>query len=351
MAITEGVWDCSSCNTTNRGRDRVCISCSNPREENELCRPLDGAPPITDTELLAQAMQGADWHCRGCGSGNAANDSECRGCGAPREAKSAERNIGIYVPPEGRSELRSMAADISDSPGRSSIPWPWILGGSFLSLLFVGLIYAIFFRVGSYEGVVASKTWELQIPIEQIVDRPGRGWDVPEGAVVTSQHMAVKGQRQVQVGTVTKTKMVEVREKVGTKKVKTGRKIDLGNGFFKDEEIDEPIYRTKKVPKTYEEPVMRTEDVIRPYYNYTEKVAERRFVKAIGTFAAPSKPQFALASNERELEHVNVFTVMLMVGGKEYPYHPKDAEEWQRFKEGERCTVHMTQAGTIKKVE
>lgn len=351
MAITEGVWDCSSCNRTNRGRDRLCVSCNSPREADEPFRPVDDVPEVTDPKLLEQAAAGADWHCRACGSGNPATNPKCRGCGASREDKSVVRSVGIYVPPKDPNYVPLMTADLTETRRSLSSARSWILGSAVLCFLFVGLIYYFFFRVSSYEGVVVSKTWELQIPIEQLIDRPGRGWDVPAGAVVTSQYMQVKGTREVQIGTVRKTKMVDVKEQVGTRKVKTGRKIDLGNGFFKDEEVDEPVYKTKRVPKSYDEPVMRTEDVLKPYYHYTEKVPERRMVKAIGTFEPPTKPQFALAANERELDSVNVLTVMIAVDGKEYPYSPKDTEEWMRLKEGSRVIVQMTQTGKITKIE
>lgn len=78
-------WRCTSCGHTNRGRDKTCAECGDPKDRSEKYEmPGDtaAAPTITDAKLLRMATAGPDWRCAYCGSDQRRLDGRCAQCGA-----------------------------------------------------------------------------------------------------------------------------------------------------------------------------------------------------------------------------------------------------------------------------
>ncbi|MGE0784884.1 MAG: hypothetical protein AB7S26_04285 [Sandaracinaceae bacterium] len=82
-------WVCSSCQTRNLGRHKVCQQCGDPKDASEpWLMPSDtrAAPSVTDPALLQQANAGPDWRCGYCGSYQRRSDGSCAKCGAGQVA-------------------------------------------------------------------------------------------------------------------------------------------------------------------------------------------------------------------------------------------------------------------------
>ncbi|MFO0683122.1 MAG: zinc finger protein [Sandaracinus sp.] len=83
----ELTWVCSSCQTRNRGRDKVCTGCGNPKDASErfeMPGETRSVASVTDAEGLRAASAGRDWRCPFCRADNTALASACKQCGAVR---------------------------------------------------------------------------------------------------------------------------------------------------------------------------------------------------------------------------------------------------------------------------
>jgi hypothetical protein len=81
-------WRCSACDTENLGRHKTCQHCGKPKGREEFYdAPEDEEVPITDPELLKQALAGPDWECAFCKSHQRRDSGECVECGAPNQAE------------------------------------------------------------------------------------------------------------------------------------------------------------------------------------------------------------------------------------------------------------------------
>lgn len=106
-------WRCSRCETTNRGRDKVCVTCGDPKDPSERFEmPSDtrAAPTVTDPSLLRQANAGKDWLCRSCGANVSAIEDDCPQCGSRRAQAQPSSRPARPKPPakQGRSLLRML---------------------------------------------------------------------------------------------------------------------------------------------------------------------------------------------------------------------------------------------------
>lgn len=100
-------WRCGACAAVNRGRDLTCVTCGKGHEDEPWLMPDDPSlvPSVTDSDLLALALQGPNWRCRYCGGDQRRNDGGCAQCGADKVADGAERAPAAWPANERRGAL------------------------------------------------------------------------------------------------------------------------------------------------------------------------------------------------------------------------------------------------------
>ncbi|MEZ4399039.1 MAG: hypothetical protein R3B06_03425 [Kofleriaceae bacterium] len=81
----ELTWTCSSCGHGNRGRDKACQGCGDPKdasERYEMPGATAAAATVTDPHLVRLATAGADWRCSFWRQRQRRLDGTCATCGA-----------------------------------------------------------------------------------------------------------------------------------------------------------------------------------------------------------------------------------------------------------------------------
>lgn len=110
----ELTWVCSSCQTRNRGRDKVCTGCGNPKDASErfeMPGETRSVASVTDAEGLRAASAGRDWRCPFCRADNTALARACKQCGAERGTTPAIPKLPS--PPLGRAPVAAPGPRVS----------------------------------------------------------------------------------------------------------------------------------------------------------------------------------------------------------------------------------------------
>jgi hypothetical protein len=200
--IVENTWKCVHCDTVNRGRNIVCVTCSHPKGDDDKYVIPDekDRTTVTNPEHLAMARAGRNWKCKYCGSHVRNSHGDCvNGCGAPREEPPEMRDS----PPKQKSSVprrRSSAPTQSRSrqprpsdywddtssyrPGMSNVQ-KVLLGLGGIALI-TGIVCLCIFLFAKHEdtAVVQSISWQYTVNLEQRETRHGEGWEMnaPYGA-------------------------------------------------------------------------------------------------------------------------------------------------------------------------
>ncbi len=168
-------WRCSSCGHRNRGRDKTCQECGDPKDKSEpfeMPGATAAAATVTDAALLRMAQAGPDWRCAYCGSDQRRTDDRCARCGA----SSADALRQLTAPP------------VRDSRWRRLVRWlrahrlaVGVAGGALAIVLAIIGGYAWAHRARDYDTTVADARWEHTITVERyrIWDREGWRLEAP----------------------------------------------------------------------------------------------------------------------------------------------------------------------------
>lgn len=348
MAIREGAWDCATC-----GRQRIpgpqkhCGSCGTPRGEDVKFYLPDDARVVEDQAEQSRAQSGPDWNCVFCGGDNPGFHDYCSGCGSPKDP----------------SKLR--AQEVYHEPKNEAQPQPKKVGLTILKGCAVAFLLMMVLMVGSClfltqtsqsQAVVSAMQWHRTVEIEKYATVTEKGWrdkgQVPSDAKVLKSDRKLRETRQIQSGTVSKTRTVSKEVQSGTRQVKTGVK-DLGNGYFEDVYSEEPVYKTERVTESYEEPVYRDEPVYDTEVTYqvkrwrSESKAEQK-----GNDNSPQWPQVKTDSETREGKRSEDYLLTLKASdGKSYTYKPETSEEFQRYRPDQAVTMSINRLGTVTEVQ
>jgi hypothetical protein len=168
-------WTCDSCSTRNHGRDRVCVTCGNPREKVELDKyhsnlspsgKLDETQKVAPTEV---APVGADWTCKACYAGNKNQDATCVQCGAPRSEKAYEPPptpvTPEYNPTPVKTVKRTPVRPYQDDTSSYNPPdRTWMIVLAVVAAI-VGIVSFLWWGFTDHEeqSVVTSMTWKVEV--------------------------------------------------------------------------------------------------------------------------------------------------------------------------------------------
>lgn len=283
-----GKWTCTRCgNADLSGEHKRCPTCGDPREQHELdaMRPPDFSMPVTAPAELAVALDGADWHCGFCGTGNRRSHPSCQSCGGSREDTvsmgkvglvGAERSAPMPERPTGGSghpaDLPDPALISARTPKRapvreSSIFRPYRISNRVVP---VAVLCVVIFVVGlliwgftthAEPGTVTALRWERSTHLERWVDisdgdwapvfdrqqiRPVNGEGGTPGIVITSCRSKHHHDETYSCGTESYT----TTESYSCGSSRSCSSENNGNGSY--------TQRCTDVPKTCSRPVTKT---------------------------------------------------------------------------------------------
>lgn len=344
MAIREGAWDCPACASKGiPGSRKHCGSCGTARgPEVEFYLP-EGAREVTEAEEQRRANAGPDWKCPYCNGDNPGFNTHCSGCGSSQDGteKRAVRTL----------------MDKADKP--DSAPGPnWfarILTGCCLMVLLFFVGCWMLTRTTVQTMQVTSMAWQRDIDVEVLGMVTAEGWqgkgEVPAGARVLSRQKGVREHRQVQTGTVSKTRKVTERVETGTRKVKVGTK-DMGNGYFEDVYREEPTYENESREERYDEPVYREEPVYDTRVRYE---VERWHIESTasekGNDNKPRWPTVGEGAKRRAGPRTESYKVMLTQNGKSYEFTTDKEAQFTPFAPGQSVKAAVTALGIVDELQ
>ena len=346
MAVYEGKWRCSSCGAVNRGASVRCV-CGNARDQSEPIFVEDDAPAVTDAALVAAAEAGPNWFCGYCGAENVHGATECKPCGGSRAQSDDGRKVQVVESagePAPGMRLRDEPTPVA--PPRSSRR-AWVVGGAVVSVVVIFLVW-LFGSTRVVEATVAEATWTRSVQVDQLGPRE-EGWEHPTGAEV----LHTEQRQRLQNVSVPVTRVRKATKEVSTgqtRKVKTGRKIDLGNGFFRDEERDVPVTKTVTYDEEYQTTELRPASVPATWYVFRAWRSLR--TEELTGENGPRWPAVTLLSEQRTSNNREQFAVVLaMTNGKSFRHTPKDEAEFQRFQKGALKRLKVNRAGWLLGIE
>jgi hypothetical protein len=261
--IKEGKWICPNCSTKNTGSLQKCPACGAIRGEVEFIYEEDGEV-VADEEGKKKALAGADWVCPFCDNTNPAETNVCQGCSAPRtegknrqvkelDASGKPKGKPGPKPPTGAAKTPPKAA----GPLPGCIKYPLIAFGLFI-------VVAIILQSMSYPQTleVVGKNWERQAVIQAYQTLTKEDWlgSVPTTGRIKDRSQKIRSYKKVKIGEKDVEETYTEKVKVGTKKVKVGV-VDLGNGRFKEQYEDQPVYENKEKKRRVKQPVYREDPV------------------------------------------------------------------------------------------
>ncbi len=360
MAIREGAWDCPFCGARkNRGPEKFCGGCGSPRgPEVKFYLPED-ARVVDDASEIERARAGPDWTCAFCSGDNKGWNGFCTGCGSARDAGAARAVVQhAGEAPRSAEEASRPAAPAPPpqppAPPRRSL---WALGclagcgGLFLALLFlIGFLSCS----SSQKLELVAAHWERNIAVERQVAEREQAWSdqLPAGARELSRQREVRSQRQVQIGSQTRTRTVTRQVQEGTEQVKVGTR-DMGNGYFEDVYEDRPVYKTVQEEETYQDPVYRQEPVYGTKVTYEiTRWRESRRARASGEDTSPQWPATNLAPAERAGPRTEKYLLTLKGGnGKTYQHEVKEAAVFEAFRIGNTYPAKVNRMGHVTELK
>lgn len=348
MAIREGAWDCPACGRKgNRGPEKYCGGCGNPRgPEVKFYLPEDAAE-VTDAEALERAKAAPDWHCPYCDADNRDENAFCSGCGAPRDGAATRQVVEHRFdapPPPPPQPVKPQ------EPGKGGR----IFKFGCLGLVLLIALFVFLGRPKEKDLTVTGHEWMRSIQVEELRPVQEQAWEgeLPSGARTLSSSREVFRVNKIQIGTETRTRTVSERVQTGTERVKVGTR-DLGNGYFEDIYEDRPVYETVEREETYEEPVYREEPVYKRRYRYeVDKWMPDREAKAEGQGLSPQWPDTDLDRNEREGTRKEEYTVLFQdPDGEPARYKAPNEQAWRVFEPGRSYKGKVKSGGEVVEIE
>jgi hypothetical protein len=218
------LWDCPACDTKKLlGLDhRYCPNCGSPQDASRRYFPKPGE----EIAVADHVYHGVDWKCPGCDTPNSARAAFCASCGSPKEGDAKQVGKKEDGPPPKPTTPPA-------PPTKKSRKGCLFAGcGGALLLALAAVLAVVLLWKKPVDLVVTGHTWERSIEIERFEELSASDWcdNMPGDAYGVSR---AREQRS--------TKDVPDGEECTTKRV------DQGDGTFKQIEDCQPKYRKEPV--------------------------------------------------------------------------------------------------------
>ena len=395
--IIEGVWDCTYCDSKKiRGSIYECPVCGRPRDK-DIKFYIDNPHNYVDKEKAEKLNKNPDWVCSYCDGLNSDDNDTCYNCGASREEselnylelkkkkeaktkqellekietfnseqihidenKSTENvdiesiadldtlSTMILAKKEQTEKLKnsyekSYEKDyqeiVSNKPSKKSFK-PILKGLGILMLIIAVVVGGFLIFSPKNENVtIDGFEWARTVEIEAYRTVEESGWSVPSGGRIKDTRQEIQSYRDVidHYETKTRTYTEEVLDHYDTEVV--GYE-DLGNGYFREQTQQVPVYRTEVRTETYQEPVYRQEPVYATKYYYEiDKWVYAETLKASQLDHSPYWPSKELADNEREGTKKEVYKVNVTNEEGEKKTYELKLNEWTSLKVNQEITL------------
>lgn len=342
-----GYWDCKHCDTKKlRGDVEVCPNCGAPRAEDTKFYMDLSTKEYVDEEKVNTLP---NWICSFCNSQNEGDESVCEYCGASRSDSQAN-----YFEMQQKLAERSEEKETAPSTPVSAtvteeIPKPvkngQIAGNNLFQnkrrLLAIGLGIALIagFLVWcmipvQHQMTINSVEWIRQIETEKVETVDESGWSLPSQARLKYKNTEIRSYNQVVDHYETKTREVKKERVVGYQEYVTGYE-DLGNGQFREETAQRPVYETYYETETYEEPVYKSVPVYdTKYYYEIDKWVKGYPLTTSGTDKNPVWGQMAVSDTRREGKRTEAYYILGMIDGENQRFE-LSYSDWMKYDVGD----------------
>ena len=240
----EMLWDCQYCGTTRllAKTHRFCPNCGAAQNPDSRYFPSDDEKVAVEDHVYV----GTDKICPACEALNSANAEYCGTCGAPLTEAARARTLEAQTRGEGERFASSGSRDIVQERFDAEMERVGVKpragkkrGNPLLKFGLIGLVILIVAGIGvalfwTQESTVyvTGHSWEREIRIEQYGPQSESAWcdSMPAGAYSISRRREVHHYNQVPDG-----------EECDT------RRVDQGDGTFREERVCRTVYRDEPV--------------------------------------------------------------------------------------------------------
>lgn len=247
--VYEMQWDCQYCGTEKLlGKThRFCPNCGAPQNPDARYYPSD------DEKVAVQDHKfvGKDITCPACDHLNSGASKFCEQCGSPLEKGTQAATLAAQmrddddtfessgsrdvVKEKFESEMERVGLDKGGKRKKGGTPWVWIIGGVLACAAILAVIYMLTAKQES-TLVVAELTWQRDAVVEQYQEYSVRSWEDTRPPGINM--VIVPGSCE--------------REQRSTRRVPDGeecqvRRVDQGDGTFREEEQCQTVYREEPV--------------------------------------------------------------------------------------------------------
>jgi len=243
-SVYEMLWDCPYCGTKKLlGKThRHCPECGAPQDAEKRYFPSDDEKVAVKDHVYV----GVDRLCASCGGASSARAKHCTGCGAALDDPgSGSREIGRRKSEQVAEEQRFAAGSAQDIDAKAKADaelYAGMLGSRSRTGLYVflgvaaaavvGIVLAVLFSRKDVSVQATGHSWLREIAIESFEARSDSSWcdELPAGAYRVSRTREVRSQREVPDGQTCNR-----------------RRIDNGDGTFREERECTPRYRKEPI--------------------------------------------------------------------------------------------------------
>lgn len=350
--LVMGYWDCPVCGAKEIRGDVVnCPSCGRARGDVQFyVKNYQEGTSLREEELSqfeqldeakAQEMgDRPDWYCSFCNSLNSDKADVCGNCGASR-ADSEANYFEMLKKKQEREQAEAAAQPQVSSAPRKSSRSPLLI----LAVIAVALIALFTWMNGSSTASdlkVTALEWARVIRIEENKVFSESGWTLPAGAEQTDARREIQGYNQV----LDHYEDYEVQRSRQVYDHDEYTLVDNGNGTFS--QVAHPVYRTEYYTETETRPVY----VPVPYYGTKYYYNIRRWTPTRNVTASGSDhnavwPEFELAENEREGEHLEEYRFTVEHTQKKEPAvtYRIDGSAWENINVGDMLIITSRRTG------
>lgn len=236
--VYEMLWDCRHCGAKKLLglTHRYCPECGSPQNAEFRYFPSEQDKVAVHNHVYA----GADIVCRYCQHYNGRAAKHCKDCGGPLAEGTAAQLRQDQVHAVGQFHGENIQHAMQERHGGPPAPAqpakkkrslvPWLLGLGLLTVIALGLVVALWKREASF--TVQAHSWQRDIDVEVFGPVKESAWceELPSGAKNVRKYTAVRSYEKVQVGEDCRT-----------------RKVDNGDGTFREKRECTPKYDKKPV--------------------------------------------------------------------------------------------------------
>ena len=217
-----------------------------------------------------------------------------------------------------------------------------------ISLIVAGIFI---FSPKNEEVTINGFEWERSIEIEEFKTVNESDWSVPAGGRIKETKQEIQSYRDVidHYETKTRTYTEEVLDHYETEVI--GYE-DLGNGHFREQTRQVPVYRTEVRTETYEEPVYRQEPVYATKYYYEiDKWVYSETLRVSQMDHSPYWPTKDLSKNEREGQKTETYKINATTKDGEVKTYKMKLNEWTILKVNQQITLKTFIDGSAEIVQ